>query len=552
MKQKGVLRGVLLGVVLFSGLAYAPHVAALVGPHDYANTSNGDVFLGGDYIELGISNRGSFGTHTGVALPTGFYGTAGHTNIGMSTNPTGFGVAPDLRMDFFLPGTPEERWVVGYKQGGTPTTGSNSLLMNVNDMPDNTVTDQTSGTVLKATSQGTLSSTLQTTQVISFNSGDKFFKNQVTLKNVSASSIDSARYMRTFDPDNTAYLGGLSQTHNTIPYTYQAGDGKSVVIADTNVAGHTDPVFAQNGSYSPILFYSDDSRARVSTFGFSNSDPYAASAYDSALPKGTSVDADQAITITFDVGTLAPGASQTFNYYTSLDNRDFTQVISAIQAASAPPADDSDNISTAVENAGPNAGDANGDGIKDSLQSNVSALPNSVVGGGAYEALQTSGCDTITQAGVTASSAHGSDGNYQYPLGLTNFTVSCAAPGNTATVKIFYDKQYDTSKWQARKYMNGSYQNIPGAVFGVATVGTAQVTTLTYSITDGGPLDADGTANGIIVDPVGPAVLTASAPDTGYGTPQRLDVVLGWLAAAALFSGAVQLFASKRSKLHEA
>ncbi len=100
--------------------------------------------------------------------------------------------------------------------------------------------------------------------------------------------------------------------------------------------------------------------------------------------------------------------------------------------------------------------------------------------------------------------------------------------------------------------MNGSYQNIPGAVFGVATVGTAQVTTLTYSITDGGPLDADGTANGIIVDPVGPAVLTASAPDTGYGTPQRLDVVLGWLAAAALFSGAVQLFASKRSKLHEA
>jgi hypothetical protein len=96
-------------------------------------------------------------------------------------------------------------------------------------MPDNVVTNQSTGDLLKATSLGTLNNKLQTTQVISFNRADKYFRNQVTLKNVGVTPIDSVRFMRNFDPDNTVFQGGSYNTHNTIPFTQEAGDGKAVV-----------------------------------------------------------------------------------------------------------------------------------------------------------------------------------------------------------------------------------------------------------------------------------------------------------------------------------
>ena len=60
---------------------------------------------------------------------------------------------------------------------------------------------------------------------------------------------------------------------------------------------------------------------------------------------------------------------------------------------------------------------------------------------------------------------------------------------------------------------------------------------LTYNVTDGGPLDEDGLANGVIVDPVGlAAVPTTStlAPDTGYGSPasSRDNLIVAVLAGS--------------------
>ena len=395
-----VLGAAIPAVVLICTLLPA-RAFALVGAHSYTNTSNGDVFLGGDYIELGLSSYGSFGTMSNAALPSGFYGTANRTSIGMGSNAAGYGNSPDTRIDYFLPGTPEERWVVGYKVGGTPSIGSNSLRMNAHDIANNAVVNQSSGSKLKATSDGTFNSKLKITQVVSFNAGDKFFRNEVTLKNVDSAPLDSVRYMRTFDPDNTADRMGSSQTHNEVLYTFAAGDNKAVVLADTS-NNNNDPVYLVNGSRSPILFYSDDSRARVSRFGFSNADPYAAAAYDSAVAKGSSQNADQAITITFDVGTLAPGASQKVVYYTSLDNRDFDEVLEDIQEAAS--AEDNDGVSTAEEDAAPNNGDGNADGIRDSEQANVVSLVNPVAGGGAYQTLQTTGCQTLGPTAIKPAS----------------------------------------------------------------------------------------------------------------------------------------------------
>src|SRR4029077_3297236 len=45
-----------------------------------------------------------------------------------------------------------------------------------------------------------------------------------------------------------------------------------------------------------------------------------------------------------------------------------------------PTGSDGDGVSAAIEDAAPNAGDGNGDGIPDSIQPDVTSLPNAVEG----------------------------------------------------------------------------------------------------------------------------------------------------------------------------
>jgi LysM repeat protein len=317
----------LICLTLFVFLS-TPVYAVLPGAR--SSTSSGDVFLGGDYIELGISKYGSFGTD--ASKPASFFGTAARTNIGMSSDLDGFDTGTDWRMDFFMPGTQEERWSIGYKIGGIATTASNARRANTTDITDNIVTDESSGENLKATGVGSYNSKLQITQVVTFSKSDKFFKTAVTLKNISASdTLDSVRFMRSFDPDNTVDKGGGYITHNKIVSTHLAGDGKAVVSADTS-SSDTDPVYtgtggASGGTRSPIFFYSTDTRARVSYHPSLNPGTvYTAAVYDSVPAKNSQENRDGAIAIIFDVGTVEPGSSASFNYYTSLDERDFAVV----------------------------------------------------------------------------------------------------------------------------------------------------------------------------------------------------------------------------------
>ena len=58
-----------------------------------------------------------------------------------------------------------------------------------------------------------------------------------------------------------------------------------------------------------------------------------------------------------------------------------------------------------------------------------------------------------------------------------------------------------------------NYADVTGAVFATDTIAGETVTTISYSVADGGALDDDDTENASIVDPIGPAVL--AAPTTG-------------------------------------
>ncbi len=294
-----------------------------------------ELFLGGNYIELGISNWGDFGTE-GIK-PDCFRGTlggdispgGGSNRIGMSADHDGFNRGLDLAVDYYLPGTPEERFVVGYKIGERVFSSSNSALGSSYNMP--TVVQNhsdTSSGLLKATIVSVWEDIMEVSQVISFTVNDKFYRTHVTIKNLSDTTWDSARYMRTFDPDNSQFRGGSYDTANTVTHTVDE-DGIAVVVAKTK--GEEDPVFKATGSRIPFFFYSKDPGVRTSVFGFTNTNPYIDLAYNNPIDKGVTMKQDMAITLTWDSGTLASGESKGFVFYSSLDERDFDEVVQDIR-----------------------------------------------------------------------------------------------------------------------------------------------------------------------------------------------------------------------------
>ena len=173
---------------------------------------------------------------------------------------------------------------------------------------------------------------------------------------------------------------------------------------------------------------------------------------------------------------------------------------------------DGDGLSNSEEDKGNNNGDGNGDGILDSQQPFVSSKLSSVSGNPVTLESNGSTCRLITGYDILSESANATqDQDFDYPVGLMDFALSCSNIGESATIVFYFDKEYDVTDWQWRKYdrTTNQYTTIQSAVvYDVKTVGSEQVTTATYSLTDGANLDDDGTANAVIIDPAGPAVST--------------------------------------------
>lgn len=299
---------------------------SLPGIHIASNSSG--IFLGGNFIELGIRTNDQIGKFGAVTAPGGDF--TGRTNtseivlsgIGLVGDADGFGTGSSLNVDYFMPGTPEEGFYAGYKVSGVVTTGKNFGSSVINTSSGNTLSAEITGTVG--------SGTLEVIQTISFDVNDKYFKNTVTLTNKSTNAIENVRFMRSMDPDNTVDKSGSYKTVNTIENTFTAGDTYAAVSAKSTVG---DLYYERSGNnQAVVLYYSTDSRAKVSmaTSGLMPASVYDNSVYDNASIKGTTGTYDAFISIAFDVGTLAPGASTTFDYYTVLDNGSVSEIINSL------------------------------------------------------------------------------------------------------------------------------------------------------------------------------------------------------------------------------
>lgn len=179
---------------------------------------------------------------------------------------------------------------------------------------------------------------------------------------------------------------------------------------------------------------------------------------------------------------------------------------------------DADGISDVVEDGAPNNGDGNEDGTADKLQPTVSSFVD--VNGDHYITFAVTGCRENSNVAVLEFAAlNARDNGYQYPFGLTDFTLNCSR-GDTASITMYTFSDEGVNGFKPRKFRSATnnFVTIDGAALTEEEIGGEKAIKLTYSITDGGALDDDGQENGLIVDPVGlanPTLVATILPETG-------------------------------------
>ena len=93
----------------------------------------------------------------------------------------------------------------------------------------------------------------------------------------------------------------------------------------------------------------------------------------------------------------------------------------------------------------------------------------------------------------------------EMPLGLICFKLTVDNPGDIAQVTVYLSEPATTdAKWYKYDPVNG-WQEYTYATF------SADRRSVTLSLQDGGYGDADGLANGTIIDPSGAGAVTAPA-----------------------------------------
>lgn len=120
----------------------------------------------------------------------------------------------------------------------------------------------------------------------------------------------------------------------------------------------------------------------------------------------------------------------------------------------------------------------------------------------------SSGCISNLTALATTPCGTTPAASLNFPQGFFSFNITPIAPGSTVTITATLPSNMpaNTQYW---KCVNWQWVQIPV----VSVVGNV----MTIQLTDGGPGDADGVANGTIVDPGGPAIPVVNPNPTPHG-----------------------------------
>ena len=115
------------------------------------------------------------------------------------------------------------------------------------------------------------------------------------------------------------------------------------------------------------------------------------------------------------------------------------------------------------------------------------------------------GCSTCIRVESVESEDARQPDSYAYgkpkrmPFGLINFKIAVAKAGDQATVRLYFSQAASYfSKWYKYDPITDKWYD-----FSAYAKFASDRRSVTLTLTDGGPGDADGVANGVIVDPAG-------------------------------------------------
>jgi len=169
--------------------------------------------------------------------------------------------------------------------------------------------------------------------------------------------------------------------------------------------------------------------------------------------------------------------------------------------------DDGDGVTSYIENQAPNAGDGNNDSTPDRNQSNVVSLPNAANGD---FATFVASAGTFASVWATNTIPGTPPAGVVFPVGIFTFTVNGLSVGGSTTVTGILQtadpslaRYYKFGPTSAPVWFNFTGAGSPGASI-------LTPTTFELRLTDGGFGDADGAADGSILDPGGPAPIGAN------------------------------------------
>ena len=287
-----------------------------------AQLISNNAFLQGKYVEVGVSQCGSFGSSVcapGTYHPRGQGNSSANCQLGFIANPAKDNWSNYVG-DYFLPGSPEEGW--GLTVNGT--NYNNNLICNTNGIPGAFINYATNTIQSSATWQGSVAGLSITARTyIPINS--VYFVTEVTVVNTSASTINNVYYMRNVDPDHgvlTPNAGGANRTNNVIVSQTPNTCSQSLVSATTLLGNF----YLGLGSI--------DARAKVAMGNFSNRSAFdiwnaPATGASGLVSSGTRNNIDEAICISFNLGNLAPNQSTKFAYTYILDANQLDDALAA-------------------------------------------------------------------------------------------------------------------------------------------------------------------------------------------------------------------------------
>jgi hypothetical protein len=139
----------------------------------------------------------------------------------------------------------------------------------------------------------------------------------------------------------------------------------------------------------------------------------------------------------------------------------------------------------------------------------LNVIPNK--GDGKAIAMKAPSGSVLTSLVATPASdvpVDNADVTNTYPLGLVSFMLTGIEPGATLNNEVFFQTDLRPKDVTPRKYnpTTQTYSDIPNVTVTQTTVNNMTGLMVGYPLTDGGPLDLDGIANGSITDPIGLAV----------------------------------------------